>query len=190
MTTFAIIEGIGEGPIISRRFRKQLESTGWQRVPEATADVIITHSGGLYLLPSKLRAKQFVHIHCTQNMPMKQLVVAHNSKIRYDMAKRRAKGAYQTMRGLLNLGANGWYHLNLRRSLRMRTGFIDSDAFCANLPAGTHVFVCGLDDSLSEPSYFLQHTSANNIFVSVEGGHDDCWREPERYVPTIQSLIS
>lgn len=186
--TYAIIYGIGEGPLIGHRMRQILTAKGYAEVEPTEAEIVLTHSGGAYMLPATARAKLYVHFNCTQYMPLRELLAAHRSKIRYDFNKRRANK--QLLRWLLALGANGWYFLHISRGLRMRLGFNRSEQLLGSLPTGQHVFICGKADRLSDSEILMRHTSQRHTYVSIEGGHDDCWRQPEPYVSAIRSLFA
>ncbi len=186
--TYAIIHGIGEGRLISRKMRQALAAMGYREAEPEKADILLTHSGGAYLLPSTTRAMLYVHINCTQYMSAQELLAAHRSKIRYDFKKRRADN--QLLRWLLALGANGWYFLHIPRGLKMRQGFNRSEQVLGSLPTGRHVFICGKADKLSDPAILMRHTSQRHTYVSIEGGHDDCWRQPEPYITAIRSLFA
>lgn len=59
----AIIYGISEGPMLSVRFRKLLNNKQYTIISDPTkADIIITHSGGCYLIPNSTTAQQVIMI--------------------------------------------------------------------------------------------------------------------------------
>jgi hypothetical protein len=187
--TFSILYGIGEGPLIGRRMRRELRHRGLTETDPSQADLIITHSAGIYLLPGKTRAKLLIHLNCTTYMGYPALFAAHSAKIRRDFRQRRAK--HQLLRWFLALAANSFYLLNIPRGLKMRKGFRASRQVLAKLPAGQHVFINGFDDGLSDAQTLLADTVQRHTYITIPAiGHDDCWRQPEILAPTIQTLLA
>lgn len=168
--------------------RRELQRQGFSETDPSQADLVLTHSGGIYLMPDTTRAELFIHLNCTTYMPFKVLIAAHHSKIAYDLRKRHAKR--QWLRWLLAIAANAFYLCNIPRGLRMRKGFMESSKVMADLPSGHHVFIGGYGDGLSDPSAVLTSTLQHCTYVTIpDVGHDDCWREPELFMPTIQRFF-
>lgn len=185
--TFAIVPGIGEGRLISWRMSQALTAAGYVETDPRQADIIITHSGGIYVVPSDIRAGLFAHIIITHYMPYGQLLAAHRRKVVYDFRLRWQRG--QVWRGGLALLANGWYLLNITRGLATRRGFLHSGEVLADLPPGRHLFIGGINDGLSDASVIVRDTLSRHTYLSIYAGHDDCWRTPEPYVQTLQTMI-
>ena len=184
--TYAIIPGIGEGQLIARRMRLALRAAGLTEAHPSQADVLVTHSGGVYVMPRDGQATYFVHINVTHCMPYRQLLAAHRRKVRYDLHARWQRGGMtQLARGILAGLANVYYLTNLQRGLQMRRGFLRSSDFLATLPAGSHLFICGINDGLSDATAVMKEAGSGHAFLSIKAGHDDCWRDPQPYVKAI-----
>jgi hypothetical protein len=184
--TYAIVPGIGEGRLICHRMHRALRAAGYREAPIGQASVIITHSGGIYVLPAEARATTYLHLNVTHYMTYGQLLAAHRRKLGYDLRRRQRLG--QTGRWLLAALTNGFYLLNLRHGLAMRRGFLRSAEVLATLPTGRHIFVGGIDDGLSDSTVILGESGGMHTYLSVEAGHDDCWREPEPYVALLRTM--
>lgn len=185
--TFAILYGIGEGRIIGWRMRRELKRRGFREAKPEVADIILTHSAGVYVLPPGVRAELFVHLNCATYLPVRRLLSAHWQKLRYDIHRRRAKN--QLVRWFLAGMANVFYLFNIPHGLRMRPGFLHSDQVLANLPQGQHIFICGYQDGLSNPHELLSFTDQRHTYITIPAGHDDCWREPETFIDTMEHFI-
>lgn len=185
--TYAIVYGMAEGAFHSRNLRRVLEAAGFQPSQPHEADVVITHSGGCYIVPHDARAKLFLHIN-PPYWPSKPMLASAREKLVYDFRLRRQR--HQLRRWAVSLAANGMYFLNPRQTLRMIWPYITAKRTFDKLPDSMHVFLRTHIDSYCDPKALLKVTGGKHSYLTLAGHHDDCWREPEQYLKVIKSLYN
>lgn len=185
--TVAIIHGFAEGPALSKKLRQQFEAAGYRVVPETeatTADVIIAHSGGVYLLPSDLSGKAVIlsapPIGRTHSIPRS---LAH--KVRLDAQAARRNGAIG--KWLVKSTWNTWYIATRPRQIaRMLTG-VHRHPLLPPLDAARQVLIIShRDDSWSGNITKEFITQFDYGFVGHTGVHDHLWDYPGEYLSVIQ----
>lgn len=187
LATYAIVHGLAEGPLVSRRLRRALEAAGFLPAKASEADIIVTHSGGIYALPKAAKAKLFLHIN-PSNVSIASLVSAHAGKIRYDY--RLSRQRHQTKQFATNLFANGMYMLNVRHNAHMLKGYMQATERLPLEAPTRHVFLRNHIDNLCNPGVLLQATDTAFSYLTLPGHHDDCWRDPEPYVQLVKALYN
>ena len=179
MNTICIIYGFAEGRYISAGMRKALRGHGFKVVKAPSeASVLLAHSGGCYMLPQSHNAKLVVLVDppmWLDRKPLKGLP----AKLRNE-----DRTAYWYKKTAFNL----WY-LASRPARWFRMGrFIKLDAI--NTLNAKTVVIRIKDDSFAHPEHVLARVSECEWTVcSLEGGHDDLWERPDRYVKLIDSVI-
>jgi hypothetical protein len=183
LKTVSIIYGLGEGGYHGRKLRKALKAAGYQltRNPKS-ADVIIAHSGGCYLLPKDTKAKVVLDIDYTlwpgRSIPKS---LAHN--LVYDL---RTHGMERWLiRGYINY----LYLFKVHHTLRLAKGWPSRGSYLTKLKKGKHVFIRNRYDHYCEPQTLLVKTSSKHRYISLEGAHNHIWDNPKPYVELLQSLI-
>lgn len=178
----AIIAGWAEGSWQTRKFSAALEHAGYTFRDSKSADVIIAHSLGCYLVPKETAAKHIVLIglpYWPGRSVLASVVLKLKSEIRLH---RRDKSLGWWINKTIH---NGWYIVaHLPKTYRGITG-----RKLANLPDGTKhkvILIRADDDSFCHPDAMKKLSPAKNYsFFKMPGAHDDCWLKPEPYVDLL-----
>lgn len=187
MKTFAIIPGFSEGRWHARQLSRELVAAGFRRAKVKDADIIITHSGGAYLLPRNAEPKLLLMVGANF-MPFLALPMALAGKVAADFrAYRDQKRAGQW---LLKFLFNAIYFFRLDRTARMLGSFKKRNI--SDTWKGHRVIVLrNQDDIFCQPHvHEADPLKAPEVcFVSVTGHHDDIWTNPKPYVNLLKSLV-
>lgn len=187
--TVAIIHGFAEGPAISKKLRQQFEAAGYRIVPEAkaaTADVIVAHSGGVYLLPGDLSGKAVVlsapPIGRTHSIPRS---LARKIKLDAQAARRnRAMGKW-----LVKSTWNTWYIATRPRHIARMLGGTRRYPVLPPLDTARRVLIIShKGDSWSGNITKEVITQLDYGFVGHTGIHDHLWDHPQEYLSVIQYM--
>ncbi len=174
--------GFSEGPWFGRKLRKQLDSRGYTTTRDVRgADIIIAHSAACYLVPQNARAKLVLHLGYTY-WPGRTLFDSLKMTLRYDYH------SYPFATWLTNSVVHGAYTLNLAQTIRMIPGWRDPLRALDKLAPARHIFVRNQHDTYCEPTALVQATNTAHTYVSMPGGHNHLWDNPEAYVNLLQSL--
>ena len=184
MKSVAIVHGWAEGPWQSKRLRKHLSQKGFQYTKQGnSADVVITHSFGCYLVPKKSKASLIVLINPAY-WPGRTLATSAIKKQKEDlMNTHRHSGLMWWASKLLH---NGWYILSKPRL----SYYLFSHHKPQNIPrpqkARKVVIVRNSNDTFCPPNILdLLKEEDGYKLVKFNGGHDDCWMNPEPYIDLL-----
>jgi hypothetical protein len=178
--TFTILYGLAEGPYQSQELVPLLEKRGYCQTGNAqVADILITHSGGVYLIPKTARAQTLllVGIPC---WPDRSIV---SSILRKWWLEEK------NVQWLQKMTYHLWYTLTgLPRLIRMYTGRRQH-----NLPSGAGrrvVLVRNDQDVFLHPQSALELAKKQGWdYHQLPGQHDDLWENPEPYVKLIANSV-
>lgn len=187
--TVAIIHGFAEGPAISKRLRQALAGAGFKVVKDVReAQVILAHSGGLFLLPDNLEGKIIILSAPSIGYIGNSLVRTGLQKIWYDFRHAGKSGGIG--KWLVKTFFNAIYIIGHPRTVKRMWRAAKKSG--ATLPAyhTRKVLVIG---HRGDP--WSGHISAGEItkhvgycFLSHQGMHDDLWSNPQEYISVIQYL--
>ena len=181
MPNICILYGFCEGPRVGRRFEKALARAGYKVTKDAEqADILITHSGGCYLLPPTFRAKRIVHIG-PWYWPGRPWAVSGWQKFKHDFTSHHQEGELRFW-----LGKSLWnfvYLWNFRAF-----GMLRGKRLGTPWPYGAiTTIVRPAQDSFCTPDLANMPFTAPPTIRTMPGYHDDCWRNPAPYIALIQS---
>jgi hypothetical protein len=187
--TVAILYGFAEGPLVSGNFRKLLRRKGFKVTTDpAHADIIVTHSGGVYYLPEQMEGKTLLIVAPTYWRPYGSLVKASLVKLIKEMRYAAMKGHF--LAWLKKAAANGMYVVvKLPGSFGMwraaKSGGLEMPVHKARRIG----VVSHHGDSWSG---YIEKVALDNYvpycLISNCGSHDDIWLHPKDYVAVIQYL--
>jgi hypothetical protein len=187
--TVAIIHGFAEGPAISKLFRQTLTESGFKLVDDPKeAQIIVAHSGGLFLLPENLHDKIILLSAPSIGYLGNSLLRPGLQKIWYDFRFAGREGAMG--KWFIKSFFNSVYIISNPRKVRTMWRGVKTSG--AALPAhqARSVLVIG---HKGDP--WSGHISAHEIakhttygFMSHTGIHDDLWSNPQEYISVIQYL--
>lgn len=180
--TVAIIYGFSEGKYHSRKLREALLQAGYLVTSNITsADIIIAHSAGCYLVPVNHTAKVVLNIGYTF-WPGRKLLDSLRAKLAEEYRRTRL------LRWLKECAIHDFYALNLPHLRRLLRGWGDPGSYLKVL-RGTNIFVRNRDDPYCEPRAVLGAAGTDHTYISMPGYHDHLWDEPETYVNLLKSLV-
>ena len=182
MSTVCILYGFGEGPQVSKRFRKALGAKGYQVITDpAQANTLITHSGGHLLMPGKVRAEHIIHIG-PYYWPGKSWFRCMSRKLYDDLRTHHQEGELRFW--ARKTFWNFTYGLKIPANFRMLAAILSKKPW--RFGSRTLVIRPSLD-SFCIPDPGAMPFAEPAAFVSLRGHHDDCWRDPKPYIDLIQS---
>lgn len=181
--TVCILYGWGEGRRHGRRLRQELERLGYTICDSVNqADIIITHSGGMFLLPEKFTAKLLMFVglpywpnrHPAINLPKKiQFELNHLKNPRGAVGKTLYNALYITINPRHNYKVwQGW----------KRGKIPDSEQ--ADIVAVRNKY-----DAFMHPEHSLDLVEEREWkALSLPGTHDDLWLDPKPYVEILNKF--
>lgn len=180
MPSICVIYGFCEGQRMAGAFLRALTSAGYQITHDPyKADIVIAHSGGCFLIPSDLPAKQVIMIGLTY-WPGRSIVRALFEKNWNDFhAHRRDRNA---VAWLHKFKWNLLYFWDMPYNLRMLRARSRGDFWQAR----KLTLIRNEEDTFCTPDVQNAPFTHKPRFVSVPDQHDDCWLHPERYLSVIQ----
>jgi hypothetical protein len=181
--TIAIIHGVNEGPAMSRALRTAFAAAGYSITKDiATADILFAHSGGALLIPAKHQAKR-VFIIGVAYWPGRPWLKATKLHLRHEAALFRETGKYGQL--LMKWLYRAVYFWKLRLVFRM---YHNQNMAAAWNSLGRQIIVHNRYDEYSLPNIAEEPFKGPRTFISLPGGHDDCWDHPERYIQLLRAL--
>jgi hypothetical protein len=111
-----ILYGFGEGWLTGRRLRKALRETGLSITRVSKADIIIAHSGGFRMIPTRNQAKLLLFVNPSNRADIK-LTTSLKQKLRYDYTYRKQQK--QLHKWLYYGLRNDFYILKLHHTVRI-----------------------------------------------------------------------
>lgn len=176
--TYYISYGFFGGPIHARRFMKGLMDRGYQAAAEGTADIIVAHSAGCWLIEPDAPAKLVVYI----GMPL-TMARARSAWLAANVNSFR----HNPVRNILGRAKNTFYAIaQPRRNWDiLKNPRIGKPTV---LPAAQALFIVNRQDPWPTGSRLQELIQAKDwTFVSFPGGHDDLWEDSTKYVELIDS---
>jgi len=183
MKTVCILYGLAEGAQIGKRLQTELQAKGYDVTQDAAkADVIITHSGGCLLLPKVIKAKHILQIG-TYFWPGKPWVVAMSGKVVRDLRIHHTEGElrFWAQKTFWNLV----YSWKIAVHCRMLFGLLSGAQW---RHGSATIVVRPRFDTFCTPNPKLFQFRQAPAFVSMPGGHDECWRNPAPYIELLCRL--
>jgi len=180
--TVGILYGFAEGRLTSRILRKELKQAGYDYANPNLADIIISHSGGYLVMPETFRAKLIIYVD-PNTWGEQSLFTSLKQKLRYDYNLRKSQK--QMITWLLQGLRNDIYVLKVLHTWKLARGYRAkplppaTDAHCAVI-RNRH------DNYCTTPG--LLNWSTIQTYLSCEGGHDDIWNNPHKYVEILDRL--
>jgi len=179
-----ILYGWAEGRWHAKRFAAVLKTHGIQLTEDVTsAEVIICHSGGCYMLP-KNQAKLILMIG-PPYWPNKSMGARGVKKTYQDF---REHHSTRELKFWFNKTAHNTYYMvfHLPKWVRMHRNW-RSGAFPEKLAGQRIVVVRNRQDIFCKLSAIKNLAAERGWeFKELPGVHDDIWIHPERYLPLIQ----
>lgn len=171
----AIAYGWGEGVAHSKKLRDELEKANYKVVHDLqAADIVISHSGGGFLLSKAINAKLILLVDLPW-WPGKHPLRSLATKLNYEF-KRRAEGWKR--KNIMHV----YYTLFRSRYLYQMWRAWKKSAF-PTLEVPLFVYVRNELDPFVHPVEFLSLSQKMNWKIeSLPGSHDDLWLNPKPYV--------
>ena len=181
--TFALSYGFVEGSAHGRKISKMLKKNGLEPARNlATADIIIAHSAGCWLLPDNARPKLTLYI----GMPL-PLTSAQKTWLKTNWLSVKLLIANGNVLGMLR-GAllNTYYALrHPRRSIYIIKGI--KTAVPTIYPGSTTIFIANRNDPWPHSDRLFDYINNEDwAFMSLPGLHDNLWHHPTFYVDIIK----
>ena len=174
----AILYGFCEGSQTGKRFEASARQAGFEIVKDArTADVIVAHSGGCYLVPEKNSATKILLVG-PSCWPGKPLPMAFLQKFYRDFKAHSQDDALRF-----------WCHKTLWNSVYVWNVWANWRMLLAmklfmyrQFDPATAVIVRNANDTFVTPNVANLPFASNIQIVNLPGEHDDLWTYPEKYI--------
>jgi hypothetical protein len=174
----SIVYGFAEGAYHSKKLKDSLRSSGYNLTDSVSeSDVIIAHSGGCYMIPTKIKAKLVLLVgipYMIDKHPITELLIG---------VSKGPKDKNVSIKYLFNT----YYFLRHPRVwLKMNKSILQ-----LNWPETKHSLIIAVrnyTDNFSESGTIKQLAKDKNwLFRELSGGHDDLWNNPKNYLKIIKS---
>ncbi len=180
-----IVYGWAEGSRHAKYLRKQFHQEGFHFVRDVSkADIIIAHSGGVFLLPPKINAELILLVgtpHWLGKHPLQSL----REKIKYELSNLDSLGYFfrKSFFNFIYFVFKPVHHYNIYNSWK-------HEKYPAPQINESYIAVRNRHDTFSNQNDMTE-LAANNKWtvISLEGHHDDLWSKPERYIELIKSML-
>jgi hypothetical protein len=180
--TVFICHGFCEGPQISRRFKRSLESSGFRVIRDPKqANIFIGHSGGCLRIPDGSTTSLAVLIGIPY-WPGRSLVGVLYEKNRHEHNVSRDDGT--ALKWWIKFWWNSFYFWNMHQNILMKRAM--SRGFKVPSTPNTLCIRNRGDDCCIETIWQLPALQ-NSAFVSIPGEHDDLWMHPGAYAAIIKA---
>ena len=178
--TFAICYGFMEGTDHGKKLSRLLEKNGYRKAKKSSADIIIAHSAGCWLIPPDANPKIVVYIGMPLVMarPTKTWINASLTSLMHDPIIRnlnvRLKNTYDGM-------AHPIRNLQIMRQPKIAQPVI--------FPQAKSIFIANRYDPWPKGQY-LDSLIENKpwAFIGMPGAHEHLWEEPKSYVAIIKKM--
>lgn len=178
-----IAYGFCEGPKIASEFNRTLSANGFNVIKDMSqADIIFTHSGGGFVLPSGLKSKLVVLVGLPY-WPGKSLVRAVNQKVMSDFSYHRHDRT--AAKWIKKTALNVFYFFNFKNNFAMLNG---RGFYLKNLEGHVVALIRNQEDTTTTPEFNKLPQSSISTYISLYGQHDDCWLHPEIYSKLLREL--
>ncbi len=179
-----ILYGWAEGSWHSRKLCQTLLAKGFAMSKNpTTASIIVSHSGGAFLIPPNIKAHLIIHVglpywphrHPALNLPAKVI-----DEIRYHKNKKDI--LYKTFFNLIYISTK------VRHNVRVWLGW---KRFKNKINRECRVVVVrNQHDAFMHPEKSLELITVGAVGISLAGTvHDEIWFEPEAFVALISSFL-
>jgi hypothetical protein len=177
-----ILYGLAEGQKTGQLFEKTLSSAGFSISRDAKdADIVVTHSGGCFLLPASTSARLIILIG-VPFWPGKAILTAMHQKTLQEFGLRKAEK--QLGKWLERMKLHLWYLCNLPIAVKLWRGRHLGNVW--SVSNRRLVLVRNHDDVYCTPELgSLPFKKAPEI-VELPGQHDDCWDNPAPYIRILE----
>jgi hypothetical protein len=187
MKTYSVSEGWAEGQWQSQQLRVALEAAGYRPARSEEADIIITHSGGCYVVPDENKAQLIMMIGIPYS-PHKPILWSIGQKVQLDMYQHKIEQqlGYWTRKTFWNtlylIGkpwrwAHMWWHWR-------KLDFPHAAPNCKIIAVRNEV------DPFCKKYNFIKLCEERGWqAVHMHGHHDDCWSHPQPYVDIIKTAL-
>jgi hypothetical protein len=186
--TVCILYGFGEGPRVGKRLIAALQTAGYTITDDAaTADILIAHSGGIWLLPENTANKVVIMMNpsCT---PLHKLPAVFIQKMFIEFVQSVKKRHIKSW--LQKSVANTWYVLTRPAyNLRMVARGTKDPTHLPAIAAQQVIIVNARHDPWA--SHLPRSETArlpHYVFISHPGSHDGLWLHPKYCVDIVQSV--
>lgn len=180
----SFLYGFSEGPWHSKHFAKELKKQGYQVTKHvAQADIVIAHSAGCFYTDEVTELQKLVLINPTywpgrRNLPRGIIKIVHD----FMLLVRPGYFLFSANKLLHNL----WYGLVQPRRNKYMLGRVTKYNLEEELRLRSAVLVRNDYDPWLTPK--IDHLAQINPKITIvhfEGDHDDCWRNPKKYISAI-----
>lgn len=185
----AILYGFGEGKWHGRELEAALRSAGFAITEAAEkADIIIAHSGGMYVLPKNLTGKIVFLVAPSCGQPERSLLRTQGKKVWLDMTYFLRAGM-----GMKWLQKSLWNAAHLIGQIpKLRQLWQIHHSHQAGLPtiATTTIVIEYKNDPWS--GYISAEEKAKHpsyTFITMDAPHDDIWLHPAVYVQLMRQYL-
>ncbi len=183
MKTVCILYGGAEGKRTGSHMQRAIVNAGYTLSSDpSSADAIIAHSGGCYLIPKDLRAEKIILIGIPY-WPGKSIARGTVQKTRHD-AKHSFRARYRRW-WTYKTAWNSLYIFQLHRAFNMLRGRAAGNIW--RLPAQKTIVIRNEEDTFCMPDLQQLPFMKQPVLLTWSGGHDDCWIHPQKYVELLQS---
>lgn len=181
----AIVYGWAEGPRHAKRFRALLRAEGFSITRKLEdADVLIAHSGGIFLLPANMRA-ELVMLVGVPYWPGKHPSKSLREKIKLELMNRGSL-RYLLRKSVFNclyFVSKPVHHYRIWNSWRHNLYPTSKES--------SFIAVRNRHDTFTNHKEVFNLASNNNWnVVSLDGYHDDLWLHPESYVKILIAKLT
>ena len=184
MKTVAILYGWSEGPWHTKKLATHLKAEGFNIINDVkTADVILAHSLGCYMLPANVKAKKIVLIGIPY-WPGRSIVDSLIHNLRLEAKQRRGFTWW------LNRSIHAAFYILLRSPYTIK-GLRKRSKLKFNLPPkNTDVVLIRneLDGFCHPDIQKLIPKLSKYSLKQLPGGHEDWWINPKTYVDILKKL--
>lgn len=180
--TYALSYGFGEGPLHGRKLRRLLEAAGFELVHDlASADIILAHSAGCWMLPDSAHPKLIVYVGMPLPITNAQKVWLKANLLGTKEAMERGNIYYLAKHVVLDI----FYMIrHLSRSWQIVRG--STKRLPKEFPHALSVFVANRHDPWPFSSRLDDYLHSKHwAFISQPGSHSHVWTHPDYYVELI-----
>jgi len=184
MHTVAIMEGFAGGPRISRTFRRALEAAGFKITNPKHAEIIVAHSAACYDLPKQSKAKIYMLIG-PPHWPGLSIIKRTRNKVQKD--KEAILSTYGRKHWRKKKRLQRFYIIVKPKYLWLVLNSNSKNLdFLEELQGKNVILVRNHDDDYCTPDIKdFTHDFKHVKYVSLPGGHDDCYTNPKPYIDLL-----
>jgi len=176
--TYALSYGLAGGPFHARSLMRYMKAAKFIPATLETADIIIAHSAGCWLIPSTATPRLVVYV----GMPLAQ---THPTKT--FLQAQRNSSRYNRLSSQFKIRLISTYYLLIQPQHNKDIVRMASHARPIIFPKAKTVLIANHHDPWPKSKTLDDYLSRYNwSFISMEGAHDDIGIHPERYVEVIK----